>query len=227
MACPAADTHDRRKGARAEYRLDTGHPINNNRRDARIAVHVAVAKHEGNRCGQTNHCDRRSIAGRQVTLGRDIVRRRHGDGRTAMLPPPAEVFGYFDSANRRVIVTYMGVPAVGTTQPNTLQAAIYESGKIEMIVGELTASGAMRPVSFAELRDGRTGLRAVWARRRDLRTVLRGSGRILPRRVAPARGERKLYLLETARDLRIVTHPMQASSVPTATIEPRNCRQDT
>jgi hypothetical protein len=88
------------------------------------------------------------------------------------------VFGYFDSANRRVIVTYKGVPAVGTTQPNTLQIAIYESGKIEMIVGELAATGAnfapgilgtigiatgqtkasdlrrMRPVSFAELRDG-------------------------------------------------------------------------
>jgi hypothetical protein len=88
------------------------------------------------------------------------------------------VFGYFDSANRRVIVTYKGVPAIGTTQPNTLQIAIYESGKIEMIVGELAATGTnfapgilgtigiatgqtkasdlrrTRPVSFAELRDG-------------------------------------------------------------------------
>ena len=87
------------------------------------------------------------------------------------------VFGYFDSANQRVIVTYLGVPAIGTTQPNTLQIAIYESGKIEMIVGELAATGAnfapgilgtigiatgqtkasdlrrTRPVSFSELRD--------------------------------------------------------------------------
>jgi hypothetical protein len=87
------------------------------------------------------------------------------------------VFGYFDSANRRVIVTYKGVPAVGTTQPNTLQIAIYDSGKIEMIVGELAATGTnfapgilgtigiatgqtkasdlrrARPVSFSELRD--------------------------------------------------------------------------
>jgi hypothetical protein len=87
------------------------------------------------------------------------------------------VFGYFDSANQRVIVTYLGVPAIGTTQPNTLQIAIYESGKIEMIVGELAATGTnfapgilgtigiatgqtkasdlrrTRPVSFNELRD--------------------------------------------------------------------------
>jgi hypothetical protein len=87
------------------------------------------------------------------------------------------VFGYFDSANQRVIVTYLGVPAIGTTQPNTLQIAIYEGGKIEMIVGELAATGtnfapgilgtigiatgqakasdlrSTRPVSFSELRD--------------------------------------------------------------------------
>ena len=87
------------------------------------------------------------------------------------------VFGYFDSANQRVIVTYLGVPAIGTTQPNTLQIAIYESGKIEIIVGELAATGAnfspgilgtigiatgqtkasdlrrTRPVSFSEQRD--------------------------------------------------------------------------
>jgi hypothetical protein len=87
------------------------------------------------------------------------------------------VFGYFDSANQRVIVTYLGVPAIGTTEPNTLQIVIYESGRIEMIVGELAATGAnfapgilgtigiatgqtkasdlrhTRPVSFSELRD--------------------------------------------------------------------------
>ena len=53
------------------------------------------------------------------------------------------VFGYFDAANGRVIVTYQGVPATGTTQPNTLQVAIYTSGKIEMTVAELAATGAV------------------------------------------------------------------------------------
>lgn len=52
------------------------------------------------------------------------------------------VFGYFDAANHRVVVTYLGVPAIGTTQPNTLQVAIYDSGKIDMIVGGLAATGA-------------------------------------------------------------------------------------
>ena len=51
------------------------------------------------------------------------------------------VFGYFDAANARVIVTYAGVPATGTTELNTLQVVIYVSGKIEMIVGELAATG--------------------------------------------------------------------------------------
>ncbi len=87
------------------------------------------------------------------------------------------VFGYHDAANSRVIVTYKGVPAVGTTQPNTLQVAVYTSGKIEIIVGELAATGAVfspgilgtiglatgqtrarnlrdvRPINFSELRD--------------------------------------------------------------------------
>jgi len=51
------------------------------------------------------------------------------------------VFGYYDSANGRVVVTYQGVPAAGTTQPNTLQAAIYASGKIELTIGALAPTG--------------------------------------------------------------------------------------
>jgi hypothetical protein len=51
------------------------------------------------------------------------------------------VFGYFDAANKRVVVTYSGVPAAGTAQPNTLQVAIYSSGRIELIIGELAATG--------------------------------------------------------------------------------------
>jgi dienelactone hydrolase len=51
------------------------------------------------------------------------------------------VFGYYDSAHGRVVVTYLGVPAAGTTQPNTLQAAIYTSGKIELTIGALAPTG--------------------------------------------------------------------------------------
>jgi dienelactone hydrolase len=87
------------------------------------------------------------------------------------------VYGYLDAAEHRVIVTYRDVPAAGTTAPNTLQIAIYDSGAIEMIVGELAPTGAayspgilgtigvagghtriadlrrVEPVSFGELRD--------------------------------------------------------------------------
>ncbi len=51
------------------------------------------------------------------------------------------VFGYYDSAHERVVITYLGVPAEGTTQPNTLQAAIYTSGKIELTIGALAPTG--------------------------------------------------------------------------------------
>jgi dienelactone hydrolase len=55
---------------------------------------------------------------------------------------PAGVYGYYDQANDRVIVTYDNVPARGTSEPNTLQIAVYGSGKIEMIVGQLADTGA-------------------------------------------------------------------------------------
>jgi predicted dienelactone hydrolase len=57
--------------------------------------------------------------------------------------PGGGVFGYFDAANDRVIVTYKEVPARGTTQPNTLQIALYGSGRIEMTIGALAATGAI------------------------------------------------------------------------------------
>ncbi|MGH8291260.1 MAG: hypothetical protein ACREV7_20055, partial [Steroidobacteraceae bacterium] len=90
----------------------------------------------------------------------------------------AGVFGYYDSANHRVVVTYEDVPAAGTTQPNTLQAAIYSSGKIELTIGALAPTGTSYtpgilgtigiasgqtsaadlgrtgPIRFGELRDG-------------------------------------------------------------------------
>jgi hypothetical protein len=88
------------------------------------------------------------------------------------------VFGYFDAANRRVIVTYGGVPSTGTTQPNTLQIAIYDTGRIDIVIGQLAGTGPIfsprilgtigiasgqtkasklrkvKPISFSELRDG-------------------------------------------------------------------------
>jgi hypothetical protein len=55
---------------------------------------------------------------------------------------PGGVYGYYDEANDRVIVTYDNVPARGTSEPNTLQIAVYGSGKIEMVVGHLADIGA-------------------------------------------------------------------------------------
>jgi predicted dienelactone hydrolase len=89
------------------------------------------------------------------------------------------VFGYFDAANDRAVITYRDMPAAGTSEPNTLQIAIYGSGKIEMIIGALANSGPayapgifgtlgiasgrtearnldhVKPISFSSLRNGR------------------------------------------------------------------------
>ena len=81
--------------------------------------------------------------------------------------PGGGVFGYFDAANHRVIVTYLGVPAIGTTQPNTLQIVIYTSGKIEMIVGELAATGT----NFAPGILGTIGIAGGQTLARDLRRM--------------------------------------------------------
>ena len=80
---------------------------------------------------------------------------------------PGGVFGYFDDENNRVIVTYSGVPAAGTTEPNTLQIVIYNSGKIEMIVGELAATGAAYSPSIL----GTIGLAGGHTKMRDLRSA--------------------------------------------------------
>lgn len=88
------------------------------------------------------------------------------------------VFATYDTTNQRVIVTYQGVPAAGTTAPNTLQVVIYASGEIDITIGALApigpnyapgilgtigiASGRtrvedfrnVRPIDFAALRNG-------------------------------------------------------------------------
>lgn len=51
------------------------------------------------------------------------------------------VFANYDAANQRVIVTYLGVPAAGTSAPNTLQIVIYGSGEIDITIGELAITG--------------------------------------------------------------------------------------
>lgn len=51
------------------------------------------------------------------------------------------VFATYDTGNQRVIVTYLGVPAAGTTSPNTLQVVINASGEIDITIGSLAATG--------------------------------------------------------------------------------------
>jgi hypothetical protein len=51
------------------------------------------------------------------------------------------VFATYDTANQRVIVTYLGVPAAGTTAPNTLQVVINASGEIDITIAALAATG--------------------------------------------------------------------------------------
>jgi hypothetical protein len=77
------------------------------------------------------------------------------------------VFGYFDKTENRVIVTYREVPAAGTTEPNTLQIAIYNSGKIEMIIGALAPTGAAYSPGIL----GTIGLAGGHTKIRDLRRV--------------------------------------------------------
>jgi dienelactone hydrolase len=53
------------------------------------------------------------------------------------------VFARFDAQGGRVIITYKGVPALGTSAPNTLQVAIHTSGTIDVTIGELADTGAI------------------------------------------------------------------------------------
>ena len=88
------------------------------------------------------------------------------------------ILAEYDASDERVVITYQGVPASGTSAPNTLQIAIGVDGTIEIIIGELADTGAIvspsilgtlgiagghtpiadlrdtDPIDFSELRDG-------------------------------------------------------------------------
>lgn len=60
---------------------------------------------------------------------------------SAAAGPGGGVYAWYDAANQRVIVTYDAVPAAGTSAPNTLQVVFYQSGKIDITIGELAGTG--------------------------------------------------------------------------------------
>ncbi|MBV8974790.1 MAG: hypothetical protein JOY74_06680 [Sinobacteraceae bacterium] len=77
------------------------------------------------------------------------------------------VFAAYDAPNQRVIVTYQGVPAAGTTAPNTLQVVINASGEIDIIIGALAPTGP----NFAPGILGTLGIASGRTRAQDLRKV--------------------------------------------------------
>jgi len=81
--------------------------------------------------------------------------------------PGGGVFATYDAANHRVIVTYLGVPAAGTTAPNTLQVVIYSAGEIDITIGALAATGP----AYAPGILGTLGLGSGQARATQLRKV--------------------------------------------------------
>jgi predicted dienelactone hydrolase len=93
------------------------------------------------------------------------------------------VYGYYDSANGRVIITYLNVPASGTTAPNTLQVAIYGTGKIEMIIGALAPTGP----AYAPGILGTIGIAGGGTRAQDLRETR-------PIRFSSLRGSRPTFI---------------------------------
>ncbi len=81
--------------------------------------------------------------------------------------PSNSVFAYYDEAEDRVVVTYVGVPSFGTTEPNTLQIAIHGDGTIEMIVEELANTGTVYSPSII----GTLGIAGGHTSIEDLRRV--------------------------------------------------------
>jgi hypothetical protein len=77
------------------------------------------------------------------------------------------VFATYDAANQRVIVTYLNVPAAGTTAPNTLQVVIYARGEIDITIGALASAGP----NYAPGILGTLGIASGQTRAVDMRKV--------------------------------------------------------
>lgn len=78
-----------------------------------------------------------------------------------------DVFADYDQAEERVVITYQGIMTAGTTEPNTLQIAIHSDGTIEMIIQELSNTGANYSPSIL----GTIGIAGGHTRIKDLRKV--------------------------------------------------------
>lgn len=81
--------------------------------------------------------------------------------------PGGGVFAWYDAAHHRVIVTYLNVPAAGTSAPNTLQVVIYASGTIDITIGQLADTGP----NYAPGILGTIGIASGRTRAADLRRV--------------------------------------------------------
>jgi len=79
----------------------------------------------------------------------------------------SDVFAFYDNVEDRVVITYMGVTAAGTTDPNTLQIAIHGNGNIEMIIDELANTGTVYSPSIL----GTLGIAGGHTHIKDLRKV--------------------------------------------------------
>lgn len=77
------------------------------------------------------------------------------------------VFANYDAANQRLIVTYQGVPAAGTTAPNTLQIVVHATGEIDITIGELAHTGP----NYAPNILGTIGIASGQTKARDFRKV--------------------------------------------------------
>jgi dienelactone hydrolase len=77
------------------------------------------------------------------------------------------VFATYDTTNQRVIVTYEGIPAAGTTAPNTLQVVIYATGEIDITIGALASTGP----NYAPTILGTIGIASGTTRADDFRNV--------------------------------------------------------
>jgi dienelactone hydrolase len=77
----------------------------------------------------------------QFTIGALMKNLQSSADPNPSVPGSEDVFAYYDEINDRVVVTYVGIPSAGTTEPNTLQIAIHGNGTIEMIVQELANTG--------------------------------------------------------------------------------------